>query len=101
MSVLFFRVIISEGVISVSGLVYYFLSLVFLPFPLGPVKLLNPLGLYFFKSSAHSWQHKPSVCLHSVAKVNELLVQGMNYEVKTFLVRTCLGTFDLDSGDPA
>lgn len=73
----------------------------FLPFPLGPVKLLNPLGLYFFKSSAHSWQHKPSVCLHSAAKVNELLVQGMNYGVKTFLVRTCLGTFDLDSGDPA
>lgn len=76
-------------------------SLLFLPSPLGPVKLLNPLDLYFFKSSAHSWQHKPSVCLHCVAKVNELLVQRMNYEVKTFLVRTCLGTFDLDSRDQA
>lgn len=73
----------------------------FLPFRLGPAKLLNLLGLYSFKSSAHSWQYKPSVCLHSVPKVNELLVQGMNYEVKTFLVRTCLGTFDLDSGGQA
>lgn len=101
MSVLLFCVLISEGVICVSGLVCYFPSLFFLPSPLGPVKLLNPLGLYFFKSSAHSWQHKPSVCLHSVPKVNELLVQRMNYEVKTFLVRTCLGTFVLDFGDQA
>lgn len=97
MSVLLFCVLISEGVICVSDLVSCFPSLFFCLFsPLGSVKLLNPLDLYFFKSSVHSWQHKPSVCLHSGAEVNELLVQRMNYEVKTFLVRTCLGSFDLN-----
>lgn len=72
--------------------------------PLVPVELLNPLlpvGLYFSKSSAHSWQHKTSVCLCSVPKVNELNEQRMNYEVKTFLVRMCPSTFDLGSEDRA
>lgn len=51
------------------------------------------------ESSACSWQHKTSVCLQSVPKVNELHVQRINYKVKAFLMRTCLGTSDLDSED--
>lgn len=47
MSVLFFCVLISEGVIFVSGLVYYFLSLFFSALSLGSSETSESSGFIF------------------------------------------------------
>lgn len=47
MSVLFFCVLISEGVIFVSGLVYYFLSLFFSALSLGSSETFESSGFIF------------------------------------------------------